>query len=85
MLPEVKRKKGETFESFIRRFNRRLIQSKMIREVKSKSHFEREESRNRQKSNTLARKVYRERMEFLKKTGRLPREILEAQNKRKRY
>ena len=71
MLPEVKRKKGETFESFIRRFNRRLIQSKMIKEFKSKAHFEREESRNRRKSNTLARKTYRERMEYLKKNGRL--------------
>jgi ribosomal protein S21 len=82
MLPEIKRKKGETFESFIRRFNRRLIQSKMIPEFKSKAYFAREESRNRVKKNTLSRKDYRERMEFLKKTGRLPKDVLEARTKR---
>jgi len=84
MLPELKRKKGESFESFIRRFNRRLIQSKMIPEVKSRAYNHREESRNRIKKNTLARKEYKERMEFLKKTGRLPKDVLEAHS-RKRY
>ncbi|MFA6537127.1 MAG: hypothetical protein WCT18_01875 [Patescibacteria group bacterium] len=84
MLPEIKRKKGESFEAFIRRFNRRLIQSKMIPQVKGTTYHHRTESRNRIKNNTLARKDYREKMEFLKKTGRLPKDVLEARSK-KRY
>jgi len=71
MAIEVKRKKGETFESFLRRFSKRLIQSKVILEVKEKKHKRPVHSRNKQKMLAVERKKYREKMEYMKKTGRL--------------
>lgn len=71
MAIEVKRKKGETFESFLRRFNKRLIQSKVILEFKDKAHESSHVSRNKQNMLAVERKKYREKIEYMKKTGRL--------------
>jgi hypothetical protein len=71
MAIEVKRKKGETFESFLRRFNKRLIQSKVILEFKGRAHEQKKHSRNKQNLLAVERKKYREKLEFMKKTGRL--------------
>ncbi len=71
---EVKRKKGETFESFVRRFNRRLMQSGTFLQFKKNIYFKKDANKNKQKSETLSRKVYREKKEYLKKIGRLPEE-----------
>jgi len=79
MAIEVKRKKGETFESFLRRFNKRLIQSKVILEFKDKAHEKSHVSRNRQKMLAVERKDYREKIEYLKKTGH----IIEDKRKKK--
>jgi len=71
MAIEVKRKRGETFESFLRRFNKRLIQSKVILEFKDRAHEKRQVSRNKQNLLAVERKKYREKLEYMKKTGRL--------------
>lgn len=71
---EVKRKKGESFESMVRRFSRRVMQSGVVLEFKKKQFKRRVDSKGRCKKNTLARKEYREKREFLKKLGRLPEE-----------
>ncbi|MBI5077234.1 30S ribosomal protein S21 [Candidatus Falkowbacteria bacterium] len=76
MAIEVKRKKVETFESLLRRFNRRMIQSKLVLECKRKAHYKRPLSRNRQRANALSRKTYSEKRNYLRKTGRLPEEEL---------
>ncbi|MBT4723164.1 30S ribosomal protein S21 [Candidatus Falkowbacteria bacterium] len=69
---EAKRKKGESFESFLRRFNKRLIQSGVIFEFKSKRYHAKDESRNLQKTVAVARKKYKDKIQFLKKIGKLP-------------
>jgi len=74
MVVEAKRKKGETFESFVRRFNRKMMQSGTILDFKRKSYKKKPVSRNRRQTETLARKVYKSKREYLKKTGRLPEE-----------
>jgi len=74
MAIEVKRKKGETFESFVRRFNRRIVQSGVVLQFKKKQYERGKESRGRRKKTTLEHKVYREKREFLRKLGRLPEE-----------
>jgi ribosomal protein S21 len=74
MAIEIKRKKGETFEAMLRRFSRRMLQSKLVLEYKKKAHYRRPTSKNRQRANALARKVFREKREYLRKTGRLPEE-----------
>ena len=74
MVVENKRKKGETFEAFVRRFNKRLMQSGVILDFKKKAYKKKSLNKNLQKSQTLSRKVYREKKEYLKKIGRLVEE-----------
>ena len=79
---EVKRKKGETFESFLRRFNKRLMQSGVILYVKKHRYLKKGESRNMQNKTAILRKKYRENIQYMKKIGKLPDEPV---NKRRRY
>jgi len=81
MAIEVKRKKGETFESFLRRFNKRMIQSHLVSEFKTNAHHRRVKSRNLLKGLAIEKLKYKDQMERLKKAGRLPEE---KQNKRRR-
>lgn len=71
MTVEIKRKKGESFESMMRRFSRRMMQSKALLEIKTKRYKRRPQSRNRRRATTLSHKNYHERREFLKLTGRM--------------
>lgn len=83
MPVEVKRKKGETFESFLRRFNKRLMQSKVIFEFKDKAYLRQQDSRNKEKTLAVERKKYREKMEYLKKIGRLPESKTRGRGRRR--
>ena len=78
---EAKRKKGESFESFLRRFNKRLIQSGVIFEFKDKRFLTKDANKNKQKSIALERKKYKEKMEYLKKIGKLPEEKLRGKRR----
>ncbi|MBT5338381.1 hypothetical protein HN858_00385 [Candidatus Falkowbacteria bacterium] len=82
MAIEVKRKKGETFEAFVRRFNRRLMQSGVVLEFKKRLYNRKDMSRNLQKADKISRKEYREKKEYLKKIGRIPEE---TNTRRRRY
>ena len=79
---ETKRKKGESFEAFLRRFNKRLMQSRVIFDVKSKRFLVKPESRNMQNKTAISRKKHREKIQYLKKTGKMPDE---PNNRRRRY
>ncbi|HCC23487.1 TPA: hypothetical protein DF272_04930 [Candidatus Falkowbacteria bacterium] len=70
-MVEVKRKKGETFESFVRRFNKRLIQSGKILQFKKIRYHSKDKSRNMTKESRLYSMKMKERLEYLKKSGRL--------------
>ena len=74
MAIEVKRKKGETFEAFARRFSRRIMQSGVVLEYKKKAFKRKQLNRNLRKANTLSHKVYKEERDYLRKMGRLPEE-----------
>lgn len=70
-MAEIKRKKGETFESFLRRFNKKLQQSgKLIQSRKIRFH-ERPKSRTKVREVALRRKSINEKREYLKKIGKL--------------
>jgi ribosomal protein S21 len=73
-MVDVKRKKGETFESFIRRFNKRIIQSGVLLQFKKIRFLEEKQSRNMNRTSSLRRKNNREKKEYLRKIGRLPEE-----------
>ena len=79
---EAKRKKGESFESFLRRFNKRMLQSGVILEFKSKRFFEPFKSKGMTKKSALIRKKFREKMDYLRKIGKVPEEFL---TKKKKY
>lgn len=81
-MVEVKRKKGETFESFLRRFNKRLMQSGTVLQFKKVRYYKRPISKNLQKKSALVRKERSELREYMRKIGRLEEEDT---NKRKRY
>lgn len=75
-MSEIKRKRGESFESLIRRFNRKVQQSgKLIQSRKVRFH-QRIKSKNLQRSSALRRLEIRKQREYLKKIGRLPEEEL---------
>jgi len=71
---EFKRKKGESFENFLRRFNRRLIQSGKLYEVRQRQFLNPGKNKSQQKEYALVSKKMREKKEYLRKIGKLPEE-----------
>ncbi len=70
-MVEFKRKKGESFESFLRRFNKKLQQSRYLREARERQFRRRKLSRNLRRKITLTLKQMREKREYLRKIGKL--------------
>ncbi len=73
-MAEVKRKKSESFESLLRRFNRRLIESGRILQAKKIQFHQKSKNKNAKKSSALRRKELREKRDYLRKIGRLKEE-----------
>jgi len=73
-VAEVKRKKGETFESLLRRFNRRLLQSGRILQAKKVRFHAKNQNKNKLRASALRRNAIREEREFMIKTGKLREE-----------
>ncbi len=71
---EQKRKKGESFENFLRRFNKGLIQSRKLQEVRSRKYVKKSINKNTQKISTLFGMKLKEKTEYLKKIGKLKEE-----------
>ena len=70
-MVEFKRKQGENFETFLRRFNKTLQRSRKLRLVRSQRFFAQDKNRNKQKEYALVSKKMRENKEYLKKIGKL--------------
>ena len=73
-MSEIKRKKNESFEAFMRRVKKRWQQSGKILQVKKIQFHEREKSRTMRRKSALHRLTVASKMEYLKKIGRLPEE-----------
>lgn len=80
-MTEIKRKRGETFESFLRRFKQRLQLSGRILQAKKIRFHQRSASKTAQKKAALRRLELEEHYEKLRKLGKLP----EERKTRKRY
>lgn len=74
-MAEVKRKKGETFESLLRRFNKKVQQSGKLIQSRKIQFFESPPNRNRRKEKALRRLKITQQREFLKKIGKLKEEF----------
>lgn len=70
-MAEIKRKQGESFESLIRRFNRKVQQSGRLIQSRKIRFYKPEKSRNLQRQSALRRLEIREQREYLKKLGLL--------------
>lgn len=68
---EFKRKKNESFEAFLRRFNRTLIRSRKLHEVRQNKYLTKDMNKNKQKEYALTSMKMREKKEYLKKIGRI--------------
>ena len=84
MGQEVKRKRGETFESMMRRFSRRVQQSGKLLQAKKIRFHNAEKSRNLKRSSALRREVIRKKRDYLKKIGKLKEEFGDSRNKFRR-
>ena len=70
-MAEFKRKKGESFEGFLRRFNKGLKQSGRLYTARQKQHLEPRKNKRQQKEYALTSLRLRKEKEYLRKTGKL--------------
>ena len=73
-MSEIKRKKVESFEAFMRRVKKRWQQSGKVLQVKKIRFHSRKLNKNMRKKSALHRLTVADKMEYLKKIGRLPEE-----------
>lgn len=76
-MSEIKRKKVESFEAFMRRVKKRWQQSGKVLQVKKIQFHKRKLNKNMRKKSALHRLAVSEKMEYLKKIGRLPEETFQ--------
>ncbi len=74
IVSEVKRKKGESFDAFIRRVKRRWQQSGKLLQAKKVKFREEKKSKNVQKKQKVQHLQNVSKIEYLRKIGRLPEE-----------
>ena len=70
-MAEAKRKKGETFESLLRRFNKKMMQSGKILQAKKIRFLEKDPNKNLSKKLALRRHNIKAKKDYLKKIGKL--------------
>lgn len=80
-MVEVQRRKNESFEALLRRFNRQLQMSGRILEVKKRRHFKRKPNRNARRRSALRRIEIVAKRRYLEKAGLLVEEPRRQQKK----
>ncbi|MDO8584463.1 MAG: 30S ribosomal protein S21 [bacterium] len=70
-MVEVKRKKGETFDALLRRFQRRFQQSGKNLEMRKRRFHAVNNNRNRRHKSALRREEMKSEYAYLAKTGQL--------------
>jgi ribosomal protein S21 len=68
---EVKRRKGETFDSLLRRFQRRVQSSGKILQAKKVRFHTKDQNRTKRRDSALRREEMRKDYEYKMKTGQL--------------
>lgn len=71
-MVEVKHREGESFESLVRRFNRKIQQSGILVRARKIQFFEPRKSRNLQRQSARRRSELAAEREELRKLGKLP-------------
>lgn len=78
----IKRRKNESFESYMRRVKKVWQQSGKVLQVKKTQFFTNQKSKNMRRKSALHRMAVADKMEYLKKIGRLPEEMLKRKPRR---
>ena len=73
-MSEVKRKKGESFEGFMRRVKQGWLKSGRIRQAKKVQFRTKTASKNVKRKNAVKRSQITGKQTYLRKIGRLPPE-----------
>jgi len=70
-MVQFKRKKGESFEAFLRRFNKRLQQSGKLMEARKALYVKKDKNANQKRKSALISLELRKKKEYLRKIGKL--------------
>jgi ribosomal protein S21 len=81
-VSDVKRKGGETFESFLRRFSKKLQESGRILQAKKIRFHQKISNKNKKRRDALRRNKIHDEREYLKKIGKLPEEDYKKSRRR---
>lgn len=73
-MAEVKRKKGESFDSLLRRFTRKVQDSGKVLQVKKIRYHSRDKSKTAVRAGALRREYLRAKREYLIKSGQATEE-----------
>ncbi len=77
-MADFKRKPGESFEGFLRKFKRGLKNSKRLEKARSKKHLQSKTTKQAQKKKALIGLDLQKKNEFLRKIGKLPEGTMRA-------
>lgn len=83
-MVEVSRKKGETAESMLRRFSRRIRQSGVLVRAKKGRYHAPKMSKGQRQQDTLRKLRASEQREYLLKIGKLEEELPYMQRRRRK-
>ncbi|MFA5163595.1 MAG: hypothetical protein WC441_03645 [Patescibacteria group bacterium] len=70
-MADLKRKPGESFESFLRKFKKALKNSKRLEKARSKKYLEPKKTKRQVKKSALISLDMRKKKEYLRKIGKL--------------
>ncbi|MEK7452339.1 MAG: 30S ribosomal protein S21 [Patescibacteria group bacterium] len=70
-MVDVKRRKGESFESLLRRYSRRLQQSGKVLETRKLRYHSSEPTKNKLKASAIRRNEIRVKRDYLSRIGQL--------------
>lgn len=81
MSADVRRRKGESFESLLRRFSRRVQESGKVLQAKKIRFHAHPKSKNALREAALRREYLKQRREYLIKTGQATEEDFKPKKK----
>lgn len=75
MSNKIERKKGESFDAFLRRTKRLWLRSGKILEVRRRQNFKSDKSKNMQNVSAVRREKLISKTTYLQRIGRIPEEL----------
>lgn len=79
-MVEVKKKDNESFESLVRRFTKKIIQSGKVIQAKKIRFYQKPLNKSAKKRRAINRELMKKQKEYLRKIGKLD-ELLDSKKK----